>query len=275
MVMAMAGFAVEDMFIKSAAATLPLGEVLLLYGVAGLVLFIGLTAKAGDRILHPAYLSRALLIRSSFEVVGRLFYALAFVLGTLTSATAILQAAPLLVVAGAALVLGEHVSLRRWIAILVGFGGVLLILQPGPLGFDSGTLLALAGMIGFAGRDLATRAAAPALSHFQLGICGFTMLSLVGAVLCLWSGGIIWPDVPTTALLAGATLSGVAAYYALTVAMRTGDVGAVTPWRYTRLIFALVLGMIVFGERPDAMMLIGSFVVVASGVFTMLAGRRT
>lgn len=271
----MAGFAVEDMFIKAAAATLPLGEILFLYGGAGLVVFLVLTARAGDRLLHPAYLSRALIVRSAFEVVGRLFYALAFVMGTLTSATAILQAAPLLVVAGAAVFLGERVSLRRWIAILVGFGGVMLILQPGPLGFGSGAWLALIGMVGFAGRDLATRAAAPALSHLQLGICGFTMLTLVGAAMCLWSGGLTVPDAATALLLAGATVSGVAAYYALTVAMRTGDVGAVTPWRYSRLIFALLLGMVVFSERPDVMMLAGSVIVVGSGVFTMLAGRRT
>jgi drug/metabolite transporter (DMT)-like permease len=74
--------------------------------------------------------------------------------------------------------------------------------------------------------------------------------------------------------MAGATGFGVVGYYALTVAMRTGDVGVVTPWRYTRLLFAMAIGAVVFGERPDLLMLVGSAVVVGSGVFTLLAGRR-
>ena len=278
MTLSMAGFAVEDMFIKSAAQSLPLGEILFLYGGAGLVLFIILTYRNGDPVFSRAYLSRPILLRSGFEVTGRLFYALAFVLTPLTTATAILQATPLFVVAGAAIFLGERVGWRRWSAILVGFSGVMLILRPfagaGPGGFDMLSLLAVAGMIGFAGRDLATRAAPPALSHLQLGVCGFAMLTLVGAVMSFVQGGIIVPDGPTLVRLAGATAFGVAGYYALTVAMRTGDVGVVTPWRYTRLVFALVIGALVFGERPDALTLIGSAIVVGSGVFTLLRGRN-
>lgn len=276
MTLSMAGFAIEDMFIKSAAYRLPLGEILLLYGGAGLILFIFLTWRAGDAVVTRTYLSRPILIRSGFEVAGRLFYALAFVLTPLTTATAILQATPLLVVAGAALFLGERVGWRRWSAILVGFVGVMLILRPfgGAAGFDMLSLLAVAGMIGFAGRDLATRAAPPALSHLQLGVCGFAMLTLVGAAMMLVQDVRVTPDAPTLALLAGATVFGVVGYYALTVAMRTGDVGVVTPWRYTRLVFALMIGALVFAERPDALTLLGSAIVVGSGVFTLLRGRK-
>jgi len=279
MVLSMAGFAVEDMLLKAAARSLPLGEVLFIFGLGGLAGFVILTLLRGERVLHPAYLSRAILVRSGFEVTGRLFYALAFVLIPLTTATAILQATPLVVVAGAALFLGERVGWRRWSAIAIGFGGVMLILRPGLAGYDALSLLAVAGMLGFAGRDLATRAAPPVLSHMQLGICGFAMLTLVGAGLALtgantvW-GGMHWPDARVAGLLAGATAFGVVGYYALTVAMRTGDVGVVTPFRYTRLVFALILGVLVFAERPDALTLIGSAVVVGSGVFTLLRGAR-
>ncbi|MCX7302171.1 MAG: DMT family transporter [Rhodobacterales bacterium] len=274
MVLSMAGFAVEDMFIKAAARTLPLGEVLFLYGGAGLGVFVVLTAREGDRLWHPAYLSRGILIRSGFEVTGRLFYALAFVFAPLVTATAILQATPLLVVAGAAVVFGEKVSLARRLGILAGFAGVMLILRPGPEGLNVMVLLAVVGMVGFAGRDLATRAAPPVLSHLQLGIVGFTMLTLVGFVLALVQGGFTGPGWAEAGLMAGATGFGVVGYYALTVAMRTGDVGVVTPWRYTRLLFAMAIGAVVFGERPDLLMLVGSAVVVGSGVFTLLAGRR-
>ena len=270
MVASMAGFAIEDMFLKSAVPAVPLGEALALYGGLGLLAFVILTWWRGEAIFPRAFLSPPILIRSGFEVTGRLFYALAFTLTPLTSATAILQATPLLVVAGAALVFREKVGFGRWLAILLGFGGVMLILRPGFDGYSALSLLAVVGMIGFAGRDLATRAAPPGLSNMQLGVAGFAMLTLVGIGLSVVNGGTNWPDIPTAALLIGATLSGVAGYYALTISMRTGDVSAVTPFRYTRLVFALILGATVFGERPDALMLLGSAIVVGSGVFALI-----
>lgn len=270
MVISMGGFAIEDVFLKTAVKTLPLGEALALYGSLGLLAFVILTLLRGEPVFAPAFLSRQILIRSGFEVTGRMFYALAFTLTPLTSATAILQATPLLVVAGAALVFGEKVSLGRWLAIICGFCGVLLILRPGFAGYSALSLLAVVGMIGFAGRDLATRAAPPALSNMQLGVIGFSMLTLVGVGLSLVNGGAQWPSMQVLGLLFGATVSGVIAYYALTIAMRTGEVGAVTPFRYTRLVFALILGTTVFGERPDALMLLGSAIVVGSGVFALV-----
>jgi drug/metabolite transporter (DMT)-like permease len=210
-----------------------------------------------------------MVLRSLCELAGRLFYTLAIVLVPLTTATAILQAAPLVVVAGAAVLLGERVGPWRWAAVAAGLCGVMLILRPGVEGFDALSLLAVLGMLGFAGRDLATRAAAPGLSHLQMGVAGFAMLALAGAILWAAEGRAVWPDGWTAAQVAGGAGFAVAAYHALTIAMRTGEVGAVTPWRYTRLVFALVLGFVVFGERPDALMLIGAAIVVASGVVTL------
>ena len=270
MVASMAGFAVEDMLLKLAVPGVPLGQALALYGALGLLAFVLMTRARGEAVFEPAFLSPQILVRSGFEVTGRLFYALAFTLTPLTSATAILQAAPLLVVAGAAVVYGEKVTVMRWLAIAAGFAGVMLILRPGLAGFSALSLLAVAGMIGFAGRDLVTRAAPPGLSHMQLGVIGFASLTLVGLGLLAVTGGAVWPTGPGAALLAGAAATGASGYYALTVAMRTGDVSAVAPFRYTRLVLALILGATVFGERPDAWMLLGSAIVVGSGVFALI-----
>jgi drug/metabolite transporter (DMT)-like permease len=274
MTAAMAGFAVEDVFLKAAADSVPLGQVLTLFGLMGLVAFMAMAKAQGSRPITPAYLSRNILVRSAFEAGGRLFYSLAFVLIPLTTATAILQAAPLVVVAGAAMFLGEKVGWQRWAAVATGFCGVMLILRPGVAGFDALSLLAVLGMVGFAGRDLATRAAPPALSNMQLGVCGFAILALAGAGLWAWEGQAVWPDLIAAAQIAAATAMGVLGYFALTVAMRTGDIGAVTPWRYTRLLFALILGALVFGENPDMLTLIGSAIVVGSGVFALIRSRR-
>lgn len=274
MVTAMAGFAVEDMFLKAATAHVPLGQALLIFGLTGAAFFAVLAKRAGETLLHPALLSRPLLIRSGFEVAGRLFYSLAVALTPLSTASAILQATPLMVVAGAALLFGEKVGWRRWTAITVGFLGVLLILRPGVEGFTLLSLVTVAGMIGFAGRDLATRAAPPALSNRQLGMIGMAMLAVAGAVILTVTGGARLPDPTATALLVAMTACGIFAYNALTIAMRTGEVSVVTPFRYTRLVFAMVFGILVFHERPDALTLAGSALIVASGLYTLTRSRR-
>lgn len=272
MTASMAGFAVEDVFVKAAAKSLPLGQVLLIIGLLGMLTFAAMAARKGEAVFPPAFLSPALLIRSGFEVTGRLFYGLAITLTALSTTSAILQATPLVVVAGAALVFGERVSWQRWLAVLVGFLGVLVILRPGA-DFSALSLLAVVGLLGFAGRDLATRAAPKGLSNRQLGALGFAMLASAGAILLAVNGGAKVPDGLDLLRLAGGTVFGTLGYHALTYAMRTGEVSAVTPFRYTRLIFAMILAVVLFQERPDLATWIGGALVVGSGIFALTRAR--
>lgn len=274
MTASMAGFAVEDAFLKAASRHVPVGEAILIMGLIGIVVFALMALRAGQPPIPASILSRTMALRSGFEIGGRLFYALALALTPISTASAILQATPLLVVLGAAVIFGEKVSAARWALILLGFAGVLVILRPGLAGFDALSLLAVAGMIGFAGRDLATRAAPLSLSNAQLGVLGFVVLSVSGVVILTVGGGARLPDATALALIFGAAVFGIAAYAALTAAMRSGDVATVTPFRYTRLLFAMVLGVVVFGERPDAMTLLGSAIIVGCGVLILTQGRR-
>lgn len=274
MVAAMAGFALEDMFIKRATQSLPVGEVLMIFGLCGMLAFMALTRMRGQRIVHPAVLSRPMIVKAVMEVMGRLGYTLGIALTPLSNASAILQATPLVVVAGAALLFGEKVGPRRWSAILIGFVGVLIVLRPGMEGFVPAALFTVMGMLGFAGRDLATRAAPPVLSNMQLGIYGFAMLIPTGGAILAYTGGVAVPGTAAAGQLLAASAFGVAAYWGLTAAMRIGEVAVVTPFRYTRLIFALILGVLVFGERPDAATLIGAAIIIASGVYTLVRQRR-
>jgi drug/metabolite transporter (DMT)-like permease len=274
MVAAMAGFAVEDMSLKAAARELPVGEILILFGSLGMAAFATLARRRGERLVAPALRSRPILVRAGFESAGRLFYTLAIALTPLSSASAILQATPLVVVAGAALLLGERVGWRRWLAIGIGFTGVLVILRPGLAAFTPLSLLAVLGMLGFAFRDLATRAAPPVFSNRQLGAWGFAAMLPAGAALLAVSGGARLPSPSALALVLAAGTVGVGAYWALTIAMRTGEVATVTPFRYTRLVFAMILGTLVFSERPDAATLAGSAIVVATGLYTLWRTAR-
>ncbi|MEM0947547.1 MAG: DMT family transporter [Pseudomonadota bacterium] len=272
----MAGFAVEDMFLKAAAASVPVGQVMVIFGFGGVLCFAALALASGEALFPPAARSPSLWVRTVFEITGRLFYTLAFVLTPLSSATAILQATPIVVVAGAAMMFGETVGWRRWSAILVGLGGVLVIIRPGAEAFSPLSLLAVLGMIGFAGRDLATRAAPAGLGTYTLGVYGFAAIVVAGLGYGAWTGeGALLPDRTAMAALGGAILFGVAAYTALTHAMRTGEVSAVTPFRYTRLLFGVALGILVFGERPDAATVVGSAIVVASGLFILFRSRQS
>ncbi|SMP21962.1 DMT family transporter [Shimia sagamensis] len=275
MVVAMAGFAVEDAFLKAAARSLPIAQVMVLFGAGGAMVF-ALWLRAKSQPLAPKEVaSRPMQVRVVFEIVGRLFFTLSLALTPLSSTTVILQATPLVVVAFAALVLGEQVGWRRWLAIVIGLIGVVLIVRPGGESFSWLSLLAVAGMLGFAGRDLASRAAPASLSTAVLGLYGFLAIVVAGAAY-----GVIWEQVPfhtppPKALLAvvGAVACGVFAYSALMRAMRTGEVSAVTPFRYSRLLFGVALGVVVFGERLDSWMLIGSALIVLSGLVIMVRGR--
>lgn len=274
MIAAMAGFAVEDLLLKLVARQMPVGMILMIFGLGGMLAFAAMVRARGGRIWHPAILTRPLLLRATCEMAGRLFYTLAIALTPLASASAILQATPLVVVAGAALIFGERVGWRRWSAIGAGFAGVLVILRPGVEGFSALSLLAVAGMLGFAGRDLATRAAPPVLTNLHLGVYGFAAMIPAGAGLLFWTRGAAWPDAAGAGLLGAAIAVGVAAYFALTVAMRVGEVSAVTPFRYTRLVFALVLAVLLLDEQPDGLTLIGAALVMGSGIYTLLRGGR-
>ncbi|MGY3436706.1 MULTISPECIES: DMT family transporter [unclassified Marinovum] len=271
---AMALFALEDMFLKAAMAQVSVGMGLLIFGLGGMAAFLVWARLSGQRLFHPAIFSRPLLLRSTSEVLGRLFFTLAIALAPLSLVSAILQATPLVVALGAVVFFGEVVGWRRWLSIVVGFIGVLMILRPGTESFAATSLFAVLGMLGFAGRDLATRASPPSMSNVQLGVYGFLSLIIAGLIMIAVTGPGPLPDLPSSAHLMAATAVGVLAYTCLTAAMRVGQVATTVPFRYTRLVFAMILGIAVFGERPDLMTLLGSAVIVLSGLYTLFRSTR-
>ena len=274
MVLAMAGFALEDMFIKRLADDLPVGQILMLLGAGGAVIF-GLAALSrGHALLSRDLLSGPVMLRNLGELIGTIGFVTAIALTPLSSASAILQATPLAVTLGAALFLREQVGWRRWSAILVGFAGVLMVIRPGLSGFEPASLFAVQAVFGLAMRDLATRAVPHTVTSMQLSSYGFATIVPAGALLLWLSGGAVSPSGANWRDIAFALVLGVAAYYAIVAAMRVGEVSFVTPFRYTRLIFALVIAVLIFDEQPDALTLMGAAIIIASGLYTLLRERR-
>ncbi|QYK40294.1 MAG: DMT family transporter [Paracoccaceae bacterium] len=273
MTVAMAAFAVEDALIKLATGSLPPGQVLMMLGVAGAPVFAALARAQGHRVLTRALLSPALLARNAAEMVGTVGFVTALALIPLSTASAILQAAPLLVTAGAAVFLGQAVGWRRWAAVVAGFAGVMLILRPGMDGFDANALWAVLGVTGLAARDLITGRMPPALPTHVVAATAFAAVSIAGGLMLAVSGGARLPPPVAAAQLGGALAIGIAAYWAIVEATRSGDAAAIAPFRYTRMVFALVVAWLIFAEVPDAPTLAGAALIVASGLYTLYRER--
>lgn len=276
MVLSMAGFAIEDMCIKLAAADLPMGQVLLLLGASGALFFVALGRVQGaPPLLDRQVWHRAVVARNLGEILGTGAYVTALALAPLTTTTAVFQALPLAVTLGAALFLGETVGWRRWSAIAVGFLGVIVIIRPGLDGFEPAALWAVVTVGALALRDLATRRAPGTVHTLQLAGWGMVSVAVLGAALLAVTGGAVWPA-PGTALLIGlAAVVGFLAYWALTAATRMAEAGATTPFRYTRLLFALIIGAAVFDETPDLLTWTGAALIVGSGLYTLARERRS
>jgi drug/metabolite transporter (DMT)-like permease len=277
MMLAMLCFAVEDAFFKSATGNgwLTPGVGTFLFGVIAMVIYGIIAGSRGYALWHPAYLQRALLLRTAAETMGRLFFALSLAFNTLTVTSTILQAAPIVVTLGAVAFFGERAGPRRWTAMAVGMVGVLLVLRPVPAQFEPTVVFAVLGMLGFALRDLATRAAPSEVQPAQLGLLGFAVVTVAGLVIMAFEPGA--PSLPTAqgaGFMVLTAIAGVIAYDSLTRAMRAGDVSATAPFRYIRLVAALAIGMLVFGERPDTLTWAGAALIVGAGLFTLWRDAR-
>ena len=168
MVVAMAGFALEDSMIKLMAASLPSGQILMMLGVGGSAVFATIAFATGQRPMTLNMLRGASGVRAVSEGLAALGFVSALALVPISLVTTIIQASPIMVTLGAALFFKESVGWRRWAAIFIGMIGVLIVLRPFGQGFEPLALLALAGVTAMSARDLATRQITQSISTVQL-----------------------------------------------------------------------------------------------------------
>ena len=211
---------------------------------------------------------RLIIIRILAEIGTTVTFLTALKHMPLANVTAILQSLPLAITMAAAIFLGEPVGWRRWSAICVGFTGVLIIIRPGLAGFNSYSLLALAAVILLTVREISTRqldnkvpTVTVALST-TLGITAFAALMLIGTE---------WAEINfvSWSLIIAAAVAVTVATLLSVVAMRTGDIGFVSPFRYTSLIGAIGLGILLFGEWPDGITLLGAAIIAFAGIYSL------
>jgi drug/metabolite transporter (DMT)-like permease len=274
MTLCMAGFSSNDAMMKLLSADVPLFQAVFLRGAVATALLAGLAWAQGIHRFRPRRRDRRLIgLRCVAEVLATVCFLLALFNMPIADATAILQSVPLAVTLAAALFLGEPVGWRRYVAIVIGFLGVLIIVRPGSAGYDGYALLALAAVVFIVARDLSTRG-------LSLEVPGVAVAFVSSAVLTASAGLAAavsdWAPLDLGHAL-GFALAGVTllvGYVFGVQAMRIGDIGFVQPFRYALLVWAMLFGIFLFGERPDGWMLVGSAIVVATGLFTLYRERR-
>ncbi len=275
MVLGMFGFAVCDALLKLVAGVFPLGQIMIYQGL-GAGLFFGFMAwrsGAGDWLAR--FRSPVLLVRGIAEAAAATGFVAAFATVSLSTVAAIIQSNPLLVTMGAALMLGERVGPWRWGAIAVGLVGVLLVLKPGSDAFEPGALYAVGAVLALSVRDLLTRWVPKEVPTFQIGTFAMVFIVVVGALLQLGTAAPIYqPNFWELVFLLGSVATLPIGIYGTTAAMRVGEISVVTPFRYSRLIFAMILAALIFGERPDALTYLGAALIVGTGIFTLWRERR-
>lgn len=273
MLLAMASFAIGDSILKFISTEMPLGQILFTRGLFAIVILYLIARKLGALRPFSAVLKTPFLLRVLGEVCATYFFFTALFQIPLANAAAIMQALPLTVTLAAAYFLGEEIGWRRISAILVGFIGVILIIQPGLEGFNIFSLYCLMAVLACTLRDVATRR----LDHDTPTI----FVTLVTVIVVATGGGLLgltedW--VPTTlyrtSILGIASLFLITGFIGIISSMRVGEVAIVTPFRYSVLIFAILIGLIFFNEVPNYLTIIGSIIVVGSGIYTLYRERR-
>ena len=274
MMMSMACFAGEDTLIKLLSARLPATQILFSIGFGGalvtLVLAIFLNVNLADKIL----LNKHVISRTIADLFGALSFTSAMVLIPMSLLASILQATPLFVTLGAAILLGEKVGWRRWSAIFIGFLGVIIILQPGYGSFHLASLLGLAAVLCLALRDVVTRDMATEIPTLTVTFYACIAMGSAGFIAYPFFGPPIMPTTYEAIILICAAIIGLTGYFLLVLATRKGDVSVIAPFRYSRLLFSLGLASLILGEKLTFQILLGGLLVVSYGIYTFGRERR-
>ncbi len=268
-------FLINDAQIKLASTELPLGEIIFLRGTFATLLLAPIVVLSGTHVHLRLLVHRAVAWRTVAEIMSAYLFLLALFRIPIANANAILQVIPLAVTASAAIFLKEHVGWRRWTAIAVGFAGVLIVIRPGLAGFNAFSLLALASVFFITLRDMTTRVMPRGLPALLVALVTAIAVGATGPAFALIVGEQ-WavPSGRSLALIAGAVIFLIGGYLTAVEFMRHGDIAVVAPFRYTVIVWAMIVGFLVWGDVPDGPMLFGTAVIIATGVYTFHRERR-
>ena len=269
MIISMASFAIGDTFVKISGAFLSPAQIMFFLIAGGLIIFAMIAKFKGENLLDSRAFSSVLLIRYLAEMIGLVAMIMGLTKIPLSVVGTVTQASPILVAAGAVFFFKEIVSWRRWSSIVIGFIGVVLVIQPGSQNLDYAVIWAVVALVAFSIRDLVTRLTPPDIP--SASIATFTMIAAFPFTTAwvVFSDEKFFPPGIDWAVVSSMIILGSFGYLLLITSLRLGELSAIMPFRYSRIVFLLILGVLVFGERPTASMLIGAALILISGVYIM------
>jgi drug/metabolite transporter (DMT)-like permease len=269
MLFSMAAFALGDTFVKRSGSFLSPAQIMFFLISGGLILFALIAVAKGENLKEPRAFAPVLLLRYCTEMIGLLGMIMALTAVPLSIVGAVTQASPILVAVGAAIFLRETVSWRRWSSIAIGFCGVVLVIQPWGESLDYAVLWAVLALVGFSVRDLVTRLTPPDIASASLAT--FTMVAALPftATWVLFTGEKFFPAEINWVIVGCMVILGSVGYLLLITSLRLGELSAIMPFRYSRIVFLLIFGVLFFGESPSLSMLLGSALVIISGIYLM------
>jgi len=265
---AMALFCLNDAFVKLAAETLPTSQIMALRGAVVVSIMVAAVAASGLLGRITMGLQPVVLIRSALEAFVAFVFITALGHMSLANLTAIFLTAPLIMTAASAYVLKEQVGWRRWSAVVAGFCGMLLIVRPSPEGLDVYALLGVLSAFGAVTRDMITRKVDPATPSLVVSLVTGAAVAVLGFALWPTEAWTV-PSARASVYVAAAAVFVAAGNYAIIVAFRTGEVSAVSPFRYTVMVWALVLGWLIWADVPDGLSMTGIAIIVLSGLYVI------
>jgi drug/metabolite transporter (DMT)-like permease len=269
MAIAMAAFVSNDTLLKLLSQELPVGTLIFVRGVFASLVLLAATAFSGALPKLPQMFSRNVLVRSLTDVMSTILFISALVHMPIGNLTSVVQAAPLAVTALAAIVLKERVGWRRTLAMVTGFLGVMLIMKPSTGGIDRYSVMALMVVAGVAVRDILTRRIPASVPALVVALAN-SIFVVVGALgLALLEGGLVIPNGYQTMHLAAAGAFLSLGYLFMVQTLRYADISASATIRFSVVLWALLSGVVIFGEWPDRYAIVGIFLIVGAGVYTL------
>ena len=266
MVITTACFVGGDTCIKLIGTTLPLGQVFCLIGFVSTIFLLIVCGQQGILKSLPMIFTRLVLWRSLFDVLGSFMFVSALMHMPLANLSSVMQSVPLVVVVVAVIFLGEKAGLARSAAVIAGFVGVLLIVKPSPQTITIYECLAVGAVIVVAFRDLVTKRIPAHVPLLIIALANAIFISLggfgVGTV-----QGFKNIEAWQWTLLLGAGLFVTISYFFIVATVRLGELSATAPFRYSEVVFAIIAGILVFDEYPDAISYLGMGLVIAAGLF--------
>jgi drug/metabolite transporter (DMT)-like permease len=269
----MASFVANDALVKVVSESLPASQLIFIRGLFATVLLLAAATAMGQLRRLPSLADRRVALRSGLDALATLTYLTSLFHLPIGNATAINMATPLVITVFAVIAFHERVGPGRWLAIAAGFTGVLLVVQPNGAAFNAYALLCLGGTLLHAGRDLLTRAIDPRIPTILITLATSVSVMLLAGTWGLWHDWQPVTAVQAARLLAASVFLSVG-YHLLIVSMRSGEMSVVAPFRYAGLLFALVLGFVVWGDVPNALAWAGIALLVGAGLAVLHGQRR-